>query len=46
MGTIRVHEFMSLDGVIDAPAERQREKINGHVRVCTLFDSHDIQTPV
>jgi len=35
-----------LDPGVAESAELQRKKINGHVRVYTLFDSHDIQTPI
>ena len=35
-----------LDPMVAGQAEQQRKKINGHVRVYSLFDSHDIQTPV
>ena len=40
------HWQNGLDPAVAESAELQRKKINGHVRVYTLFDSHDIQTPV
>jgi hypothetical protein len=49
LGAYRVgdpHWQNGLDPVVAGRAEQQRKKINGHVRVYALFDSHDIQTPV
>ena len=41
-----LHWQNGLDPVVAGRAEQRRKKINGHVRVYSLFDSHDIQTPV
>jgi hypothetical protein len=41
-----LHWQNGLDPVVAKSAEQRRKKINGHVRVYTLFDSDDIQTPV
>jgi hypothetical protein len=40
------HWQNGLDPVVAGQAEQQRKKINGHVRVYSLFDSHDIRTSV
>jgi len=41
-----LHWQNGLDPTVAEAAELRRRKIDGHVRVFALFDSHDIQTPV